>query len=158
EIAAGRQDIEAAARRRARWAGRHEPTGKTGEQAGEFTGAALHDGGAEFAADEIEHGGGPHPFGIRWLASPDGTLCEQFQALDRVAEGAPRVVTAEALRAWTFPSIAQRCRQRVEAKVEIVGERADERGVLPFAAAARQARERHQKVGQLLVRRRDAED
>ena len=45
-----------------------------------------------------------------------------------------------------------------KSRVEILGQRAHERGVAALAAAARQARQGHQQVGELLAFRRDAED
>src|SRR5262249_42339426 len=150
--------IEAAARRRARWARLDEAAIESGEQALEFSNAALCDGRAQITVDIVEHGARAVPFGLRPIGAADEPLGQHLEPLDGVAGRAPWAVAAEASRARPIPGLAQDSRQRIEAETEIVGERADERGVLALAAAARQARERDQQIGELLATWRNAED
>src|SRR6185437_11870223 len=82
---------------------------------------------------------------------------QRLQPLHRVAVAAPALGQAENGGARPVPRRGEVTVERVEGEAEVAGEGADERGFLRYAAA-RQAGEGDEEIGQLAAFGRAAED
>ena len=103
------------------------------------------------------HGGAGGPFGGQAEGAGDQAGCQGLQPLDGVSRAAPGRTVGEGLRPRASPGRAERGGQRVDAEGEIVGERAEQRG-LAGTRAAHAPRDRAQQLDAALGRGRLTED
>src|SRR5947208_491237 len=89
EIAPGRQDVGAAAARRAARSGRNEAAVEPGENAMDFRRAAGRDRRPQYLLDPAQHRARRFPFGLGFCRAGEEPQSERLQPFDRIGDRAP---------------------------------------------------------------------